>query len=134
MMRKMCISLLIAGACVFSVSCGDIAREIDKHRLPRPSDAGIVGWLEGQQIVLDKLWGVPIEVWTVEKGEVSGFQINAITQSQADDVLSAELSFKALASGRGLHINGILRYKPIANEKLQYVDFTPTGAQKIGNW
>ena len=134
MKARLLLLVFLAGLCSLITSCGDINRTVNSHTLPRPSDAGIIEWLTGQQITFDKLWGIPLSGWTVEKGEVSTLEVISVSQNPADQVLAADLKFTVLARGRGAHITGILRYRLLENHHLQYVDFTSTGAQKFGNW
>lgn len=105
------------------------------HGLPRPDDAGLISWLSGQKVLVDK--GVFIDDWwVIAPGEVSDFKVIRITNNPSDKIYTATVSFRAIDGGRGIHVReGFIRYKETMddNKKGEFIDFTPASFVRIGN-
>jgi hypothetical protein len=93
---------------------------------PRPTDAGFIEWLDGEEIT-DGL-----QVWRIQKGDVCDFEVFTITDNP-EGIYTATVSFRAIAKGSGIHAEaGLIRYKraviptlKVPHDQIELVDFVP---------
>ena len=128
LVRTVAITLLCL---LVGSGCGKIGADL--QGIPRPSDARLVGWLNGQKVVYSK--GIfSHSYWTIETGEVSNFAVLKITKDPNSGVIAASVRFRATAGGRGIEVKeAIIRYKKVGNDELLFVEFVPISFSRIGN-
>ena len=100
---------------------------------PRPTNAGFIEWLVGQRVTSAP--GIIFnDVWLIEGGELSEFQVHKITTNPAIQTYAATVSFRATASGKGIQVSeAVIRYKHAEKlGKLQFVEFIVVAVSKIG--
>ena len=84
----------------------------------RPSNEGFVGWLKGQEVVVQKNTWVD-DTWTIDPTQITKFDVHGVTPNGDDQTIAATLSFQATADGKGIDCEGVMVYQP-TGDKLQF--------------
>ncbi len=110
---------------------GFVRGKLSTRPLP---DEWYIGWLDGQTIMAEK--GIfSNDMWTVRQKEVSKFTVINVTAVPNDAACTAEISFTAQNSGKGIQVKGNIRYKLSSDHNnTEFIDFIAEGVKKIGNW
>jgi hypothetical protein len=98
-----------------------------------PTEAEMVGWLLGQRVRVPR----SRREWIIEPGETAQFTV-VQASPMPEGGMVAHVRFSVVGSDqRGLRIEGLLRYtytEATEGSLAVPIDFTPLGAERIGNW
>ena len=90
-------------------------------------------WLTGQKILLEKGW-FSDGYWLIEAHEFEEFSLASISAND-DGTSNAKVKFILKAGGRGLQVEGTLKYQIHKRDRtVEMLGFTVERLVKLGKW